>query len=259
MRIKMKYSTIIVLLLFMCGCEKEVNTYNGNDIIFFEVKPYGTITDSTYYTFAYEEEEIRDTLVNIHIQIAGQLKNYDRKVDIEIDCPDPEVRKGVQFDFNPDTCYIRTNSTGLDLSIRVKRFPEMTDKIYAFGIRLLENEYFLTTNKKQITDPINNLSVDLLYHRILFSDILERPVESWFEEDSYFGTFSRKKFLLICEQTGYKRKDFKNQAFMVTGRKNYIKTLMNDYFAQYKTDHAGDEMALDKIKEENGLYMEMGK
>lgn len=254
-----KIVAILTTVLLFGSCQKEIKTYDWTDMVYFDVKSNRVPIDTTNYSFAFDEPEIGKILIPIRIQMTGELKDYDRKIELEIVYSDPEVIKGTHFDVDLDTCYIRRNTTYQDINIQVNRLPDMLTRSYRIGLRLKDNQYFKLTNKRHITDPVNNTSVDLLTHTVVFSEIIQRPEFTWFEPDDYFGEFSVKKFLLICEVTGYDRKVFTDPKFMATGRKNYIKSTMNQYFDEYKKLHTDDPIALDKIKEENGSFMEMGK
>ena len=63
---------------------------------------------------------------------------------------------------------------------------------------------------------------------------------------------------MICEVTGFKRKDFQDENYMATGRKNYIYDYMTRYIDDYKTAHRNEPEALKKIQEEDGTFMQMG-
>ena len=256
----MKTTTLyIIILLGIIGltssCEKEVETYHWADCVHFEVKQDGALCDTSRYSFAYEETEMTDMPVTIHIQLTGEIKSYDRKIDLEILNANPEYEN--YFSLNPDTCYIRKGENALDLTVILHRRPDMTEKEQTLNLIINENEFFKTTNKAWITDVVNNRSVNLLQHTIVSSDILTRPI-TWYENDNYFGKWSTKKFLLICEETGFKRQDFQDETYMGSGRKNYIKDFMNRYFQEYKATHINDPEALKRIQEEDGTYMQMG-
>lgn len=256
---QMKYFLILIsgwILLFVSGCEKQSNEWAWYDLVQFENKP---LRDSTVYTFAFEEEDIKEATVTVRIQLVGKLSaEKDRKISIEPINSGANIRFGEHFFFNPDTCYIRKNKAYLDLQILLKRIPELRTEKGEFALVLHENEFFKTTNKKWIVDKTTGRSVDMLKHRVIFSDIITCP-KAWKESDPYFGTFSLKKFLLITEVTKYKRNLFNDEKYMTSGRKNYIKNVMEYYFEEYKKKHAGDKEALRKIKEENGVFMQMGK
>lgn len=257
----MKPKTILymtALLGITClasSCEEEVETYHWDDCVHFEVEQHGILRDSSEYTFAYEETEVIEMPITVRIQLTGEVKTYDRKINLSVENSAPTHSD--YFSFNPDTCYIRKNQSYLDLTIILHRLPDMTRTTHALSLIIQENEFFKTTNKEWITDAVNNRSVNLLRHTVLASDIVQCPL-TWWDNDPYFGTWSVKKFILICEETGFKRQDFQDQSYMASGRKNYIKAFMNKYFQEYKIAHANDPEALKRIQEEDGSYMQMG-
>lgn len=262
-RNKMKNRVYVLIMgcgsWWLSGCNEEVDGWSGHDLVQFENYIQGSLTDSTTYSFGFDETSVQDTFVKIRIQLVGKvLKDQDRKIALGVITPDPQIRFGQEFVFDPDTCYVRKNQTFLDLYIRIKRLPALQHKDAVFGLQLKENEFFEITNRQWITDPVTGKGVDLLYHRVIFSDRIVRP-EAWKESDEYFGVFSVKKFLLMCEVSHMERRMFTDETYMSTGRKNYVKTVMNRYLEKYKQEYAGDSEALKKIQEEDGTFMQMGK
>lgn len=248
---------IIAGLFLLYGCEKDVSTYDWADCVHFEVKQNGVLRDTSEYTFAFEEADVTELTATVKIQLTGQVKDYDRKISIGVESADKAPDGTVPYTFSTDTCYIRKGQNSLDLVITLKRNADMQQKKYALRLELNENEAFKLTNQRWVTDEVNDKSVDLVHHTVVFSDILTRPL-AWYEPNYDLGKWSAKKFLLICEVTGFKRKDFQDQAYMGNGRKNYIRDFMNRYFSEYKETHKDDPEALKKIQEEDGTFMLMG-
>lgn len=248
----------MIMLLAVAGllgsCEEETSTYEWSNGVHFEVGFREQLRDTSAYSFAYEEAEVREMVATVRIQLEGNVEPFDRKINLEVVNPDPQYSD--YFEFNPDTCYIRGGKSYLDLKIRLHRFPDMEKKARQLILVLNENEFFKTTTKTWTN--ADKRSVDLIRHKMTSSDIIERPI-AWYPLVDYrLGMWSVKKFLLICEVTGFKRKDFQNQSYMGGGRKNYIKNTMNLYFKEYREAHANDPEALKKIQEEDGTFMTMG-
>lgn len=246
---------IIAGILLCGGCEKDIDIFQWPDGVHFEVKQQGVLCDTSEYTFAFEEAEVTEMIAPVRIQLTGQIAGYDRKINVQVMAEDKNPAGDSPYLFHTDTCYIRKGRNFLDLLITLKRDSDVQKKKYALRLKLVENEWFKTTNREWITDEVNGKSVDLIHHTILVSDILTRPL-AWY--DDYLGKWSVRKFLLICEQTGFKRKDFQDQSYMGSGRLNYIREFMNRYFSAYKEAHKNDPEALKKIQEDDGTFMQMG-
>lgn len=246
------YIIIISILLICHSCEKNVNTWEWHNMVQFENYNNGILTDSTLYSFGLDETNIRDTFVTVNINLIGLLDvDKDRKINIKVENIMPEIKFGEHFSFNPDTCYIRKTKTSLSLRIKIKRFDELKHKYAKFAIKIMENSFFKTTNEKQLT---NGENINMLRHKIIFSDMIERPI-SWKNNDHYFGKFSVKKFLLIVEVTNIRRKMFNDESYMTVSRKNYIKTEMFRFLESYKKKYKNNPEALKKIQEEDGTFI----
>ena len=253
--INLLYTIMLLAVTGLLGsCEKETSTYEWSNGVHFEVGYREQLSDTSAYSFAYEEADVKKMVATIRIQLEGNIEPFDRKIDLEVVNPEPKYSD--YFEFNPDTCYIRGGMSYLDLNIILHRFPDMEDNARQLVLALKENEFFKNTTKTWVN--LDKRSIDLIRHKITSSDIIAPPVAWYPLNDWQLGMWSTKKFLLICEVTGFKRKDFQSQSYMGSGRKNYIKDTMNLYFKEYREAHANDPEALKKIQEQDGTYMTMG-
>jgi hypothetical protein len=245
---------IVFLSLFgIASCNRdEIDTFNGEDNIYFGPSVYGvtvagikTITDSVVYSFALERASLTETVYNIPIYVQGNVSNVDRNVKISID-PKSTAIQGIHYEL-PETVKISAGQELDMIPVKVYRTPDMKQNSFRLILNLEENESFKTNMKSRVVDKLTGRAISFISFKLLIDDKLNQPT-GWFV--SSLGTFSAKKFYLMCELMNLKPEIF-NQKLgspgLGTADMAYYQSFMKRYLADQKA--AGNTIYEDDGKE----------
>jgi len=181
-------------------------------LMLFDQKPnvYFTYLDGT--DRALDSTNVRffyilgtEATVDIPVSITGALSNVDRYAAFAVNTDLTTAVEGVHYEFLTNTITIPANSTSGQLGIRILRSPDLAidREILKLSIRLEPNEQFDTEYKARL-NTTTKVSRQVLEYPIYMSDILTKPRYWSSVNETYFlGTYSEKKFTLICELNGF--------------------------------------------------------
>lgn len=232
---------LLVLLVAGYGCESEYEDYSGTDTIYMN-----ETTDTTRFSFTYVDVDRQ--VQEIKIKTIGQVYDYDRAVNLKI-TPVNAV-EGVDFEPLADQYVVKAGENSLVVPIVMIRTGALQKEEKVIDMELLENEHFKTYYDYGSGDRVTWVKTNRLKQTLIFSEFMNQRPATW---DPYvLGTFSQKKFNLICNEMGIAREKFLDSKFM-SYRTNYIASYMKKYLAEQKA--AGNT-----IYEEDGVTeMTMGK
>lgn len=232
---------LLVLLVAGYGCESEYEDYSGTDAIYMN-----ETTDTTRFSFTYVDVDRQ--VQEIKIKTIGQVYDYDRTVNLKI-IPVNAV-EGVDFEPLAEQYVVKAGENSLVVPIVMIRTGALQKEEKVIDMELLENEYFKTYYDYGSGDRVTWVKTNRLKQTLIFSEFMNQRPATW---DPYvLGTFSQKKFNLICNEMGIAREKFLDSKFM-SYRTNYIASYMKKYLAEQKA--AGNT-----IYEEDGVTeMTMGK
>jgi hypothetical protein len=189
-------------VLFAPACKRDnIMTYNATDNIYFDYRQNATPTnpgfpsDSMDYSFAYSDASVTETVISIPVSASGAPQNRDRQYSLSID-EGGTAKEGVHFELPP--LIIRAGRVHDTLFLKLKRTLDLQEKKVHVTLRLQPGEEFGTALNRRLSfgDTIQMLSF-----KISVTDELgEGP--QWSTYASYFGTFSKKKMLLMHEIVG---------------------------------------------------------
>lgn len=232
---------LLVLLVAGYGCESEYEDYSGTDAIYMN-----ETTDTTRFSFTYVDVDRQ--VQEIKIKTIGQVYDYDRTVNLKI-TPVNAV-EGVDFEPLAEQYVVKAGENSLVVPIVMIRTGALQKEEKVIDMELLENEYFKTYYDYGSGDRVTWVKTNRLKQTLIFSEFMNQRPATW---DPYvLGTFSQKKFNLICNEMGIAREKFLDSKYM-SYRTNYIASYMKKYLAEQKA--AGNT-----IYEEDGVTeMTMGK
>lgn len=232
---------LLVLLVAGYGCESEYEDYSGTDAIYMN-----ETTDTTRFSFTYVDVDRQ--VQEIKIKTIGQVYDYDRAVNLKI-TPVNAV-EGVDFEPLAEQYVVKAGENSLVVPIVMIRTGALQKEEKVIDMELLENEYFKTYYDYGSGDRVTWVKTNRLKQTLIFSEFMNQRPATW---DPYvLGTFSQKKFNLICNEMGIAREKFLDSKYM-SYRTNYIASYMKKYLAEQKA--AGNT-----IYEEDGVTeMTMGK
>lgn len=232
---------LLVLLVAGYGCESEYEDYSGTDAIYMN-----ETTDTTRFSFTYVDVDRQ--VQEIKIKTIGQVYDFDRTVNLRI-TPVNAV-EGVDFEPLAEQYVVKAGENSLVVPIVMIRTGALQKEEKVIDMELLENEHFKTYYDYGSGDRVTWVKTNRLKQTLIFSEFMNQRPATW---DPYvLGTFSQKKFNLICNEMGIAREKFLDSKFM-SYRTNYIASYMKKYLAEQKA--AGNT-----IYEEDGVTeMTMGK
>jgi hypothetical protein len=198
-----KHITAILSVAFaltVFSCQKKMETWSGQETIYFKnAQPDGSAVpaDSIANTFAFSQPNVTSMLVPVPVAIMGTPSSVDRSYKVTIlDSSTAATNK--QFAFQNSSFTIKAGKITDTIWVKFMRTPEMQTQVLSLYLRLDANENFIP-NLADNLDVNGNITVHKSIISLKISDILTKPTY-WI--DGYFGTFSRKKLLLICNING---------------------------------------------------------
>ncbi|WP_426484316.1 DUF4843 domain-containing protein [Flavobacterium sp. 2] len=253
-----KILILSITLLFIAGfssCTKEeIETYSGKDNIYFSpaVVSYislngaKVLTDSIGLSFSLDNPTITGRLFKIPIAVQGKASNVDREVKVSID-PSTTAIKGTHFTI-PDKIIIPAGKVVDTIRVQVIRTPDMKKSTFSLVFNLEENEFFKTEMKTRVTNALTKKTMSFISFELTIDDLLSQP-KGWIV--GFFGTFSAKKFFMMCDLMHLDPVIFNSSPGAVglsIPEVQYYQSFMKRYLVEQKA--AGNT-----IYEENGTEM----
>ncbi len=193
-----------IITMLATGCEKDLQTFDSAPAIYFQ-QAVGTATsasanlfDNRLVTFGYSSESVKDSIVGIPVRIAGAPAEVDRSYKVAL-VDSSTAKRGEEFSFLTENFVIRKGMVDDTIYIKLMRKPRMRTETLSIFLKLESNENF-TTSLQQKTDAAGNVILRYNHFSLKVTDILSKP-KYWL--DAYFGVFSRKKILFICELNNF--------------------------------------------------------
>jgi hypothetical protein len=256
-----KIYTMIVLAIaaLSSGCERELMSYEGVEGIYFAVQsgrvegseggwPYSPYTNVDFVKI------VDDTYtVNVKVMATGELKNYDRAFRLAVSPDSTTATAGADYEAIPAEVVMPAGSLITRVPVVLHRTATMATGTVALALKLEENEHFQLTfpnwgPPRDLTDGPVYEGFDASRHIIRVNDILVQPANWTGGFDQYaadnpefnmLGAFTRKKFLLLSELTGYVYIDFMTDPPMSFGLQSVLgRRLTNYLIAEYKARRA---------------------
>lgn len=248
---------MLALALFLLGCEREMQSFEGDRGIYFAVQwgaswggdntPYRSHTPIDFVAI------VGDTYTaKVKVMITDGAKDFDREFKYRIL---PETTTGVageDFETPEGVGIIPAGGTVGYVTVELNRTAKMADGVVEVGMELLPNDNFTPVFKKFLAitqfDGVDGgvaapREFDATRHTLSVSDVLVQPANwlgGWyqygnFEEFNTFGVFGAKKFNLICEITGVVYADFMDSSIMTYGYMGVLGRRVANYLVeQYK-------------------------
>lgn len=216
--------TLFSLLWLEYGCDSEYETYNGEDVIYMN-----ETTDTTRFSFTYVDSKYDRQTQEINIKAVGKVYDYNRVVNIKF-TPKNAV-EGVDFEPLAEQYVVKAGETTLVIPIVMIRTDALQTEEKIIDMELLDNEYFKTYYDFGSNDRTTWVQTDRLRQTLIFSEFMTQRPQQW--NPYVLGTFTPKKFKLICDVMGIEREKFLDASYM-SYRTSYIGKYMKKYLADEK-------------------------
>lgn len=224
-RLLMKKNIILMLFVLAIlgyGCNSEYEDYGGGDAVYMN-----ETTDTTLFSFTYIDDD--RYVQEIKINTIGQVYDYDRVVNIKFTLVN--AVEGVDIEPLADQYVVKAGENKLAVPIVMIRTEALQKEARIIDMELQENEYFKTYYDYGSSDRITWVKTNRLRQTLIFSEFMDQRPATW--NPYMLGTFSQKKFSLICNLMGIPREKFLDSTYMGY-RTNYIASYMKRYLAAEK-------------------------
>lgn len=240
---KIVYIIVAIVTTNLFSCKDAANYYDGENVVYFNLEH-----DTVKYSFAYTDSEVERYETSIDIQIIGGVTDYDREV--RINSIANNCVEGVDFEPFQEFYTLEARKSFIQLPVVIKRSSDLTKIKKSFAVELVESKDFQLLYLEKPTPSNSDKNMSQIKCVFEFSDILDVQPGTW--NEYYFGVFSAKKFITMCDYLEIPRMKFIDRTFMSDGRKPYVAKKMKGYFAEMKAK--GQTI----YEEDNVTEMKMG-
>ena len=263
-----KYLCVLSVLFMLNGCKTDLMTYEGDAGVYFAVQYPWTLSsygDSLRWELCPETEvsfflkEVQDSVISIRVQITGDAADYDRYFRVVVVDTGTTAVVGHDFEAIAETQKVAAGSHYTDVKIRLYKQADLSGLRRSLMLRLEETADFRLPMGTWYPWPgqykwapatgVATVDISAIEHTIYISDIISVP-EGWSACLGLLGTFTEKKFYLMCEIYNLTIDDFSKES-MNTSRGRALGERFDAWLKAQK--EAGNE-----ILEEDGTPMEMG-
>lgn len=260
---------IMILPIFLSGCEKDLMDYEGLEGVYFAVQwgsswgnertwPYQPYTEVQFMKLGNADT----ATITLKVMATGPVKEYDRTFRVEVNPDSTTAVENVDYLPLKNDIVIKAGEYSALVPILLVRTEALQHDTKRLGLKLVENEYFKLSFPQW--DAVNGFTsgdvqehFDASLHEILFNDMMVRP-NVWTGTDrspyqdgaeaGLWGAFSRKKLEMICERFDLTYNDFSSTTTMPSVLQNLIsKTMSQLLIDRYN--------AKDPVLEEDGRLM----
>lgn len=234
---KLKIVQLLMLVITLSSCEREIETYSGDVGIYFEGK---IMSDTLEVSWAYYADTVQTLRAKIRVLTLGKPTNYDRSFKmtyVEHFRPEEKAVEGVDYSPFSYEGVIPAGESYMDLKIDLLRNPELlsgTPRVFTFKLeenenfKFIYNRFFSMKRLDEHGDTIKFTRYIDTYRTFKISE--EIPIQSWWLYETkvgykYLGKWSVKKSLLICNLMKIDRKAWFSGNLILPTTESYIKFL----------------------------------
>ena len=211
--------------LFWSGCQKDLDTYQGESGIYFDHQEKETQNnlraDTLSFGWGQIDGDSLETKISLRINLIGDVADYDRKFQVLVtETIIPEELKGkmeaavegVDYRAFETECMIPAHEVSTNLDITLLRTEALQTESRALTIALQETEELKFLYSREITDKENNRRRIDLQRVIVMNENLAKP-DWWYRHEAIFGEYSMKKSITICDVMGIDRTEWISNAY----------------------------------------------
>lgn len=219
--------------------EDKLDTYEGTNSVYFAVRnPYANANTSLPYTdttvFSFVNYNVPDTTLYLQVNTLGDVATYERKFKVEVVKEETSALAGDFYDDLRTEYTIPADSVYGFVPVTLHRVEELRDAMYSLTLRLVPSGDFQLALKEKVVDKVNGEVVDLLKHKIYFSDLVQEPLMWKFGtlpnmEPDMGSVWSVDKYLLTNYLLDIVPTDWDSRNTMQAGRRMGISVYMRNY------------------------------
>jgi len=232
---------ILMFLLPLISCEKEMMDYKGVEGIYFAVQhgasygnelvwPYQPSSDVEFVKLTGNESTYQ-----VKVMITGAVKDYDRKFEVQINPDSTTAILGVHYKALPKDLVIPANAISTTVPVTLMRAADLANGVKKIGLRLIANQNFKLSFPEWDAIPGYTSSAapivqefDASLHTIRVNDFMVQPavwigsIQAENRESGQWGAFSRKKIELMCTLMDLTYADFGSTVTMPSVRSGLV-------------------------------------
>lgn len=232
-------------LSLFSSCEKDMDSYSGQEGLYFDVQytntPWFTNPDMwahqiySLVKFTTMPEGVNEAELKLKVNVVGSMKDYDRPFEVRVVADSTTAILGTEYKDLSEHCVVKAGETCGYVTLKVMRTERMLNENVQIQIELLPNEYFSLpyTYLEKIPGRYSELltlystNKDPRIHNIFVTDIMMQPK---YFSSYYFGEFSRKKMeLMLVVYPDATFSDYENNETMPTIKMAIIAEEMAKY------------------------------
>lgn len=228
----------ICLLLGLFGCNSDLDTWSGKDVVYLD-----QTVDSTVVSFAYIDTKYEYDTVSLRVNVMGEVMDVARQVSVKVTGNNAEA--GTDYVPLLDVYEVEPGATYCMIPVYLKRTEALQHEIKEIKIELVANDDFDLLYQEDVPSIGSTVVYNKLSQRILFHEMILEAPDTW--NEYWFGKFSAKKFTTICDVMDISRESFLDYTYMTFGRIQIIARYMDDYLdglSEPLLDEDGKEMTM---------------
>ncbi|MCM5528085.1 DUF4843 domain-containing protein [Parasegetibacter sp. NRK P23] len=191
--------SILLLTLLFAGCTKELKTFEGAPVVYFNYPvngggPAGSgLSQSALISFAFGSITLTDSVVPILVRVSGAPANVDRKYSLVLVDSLTTAELSTHYQFVQTDFTIQAGKLWDTAYLKLNRTADMADSTFSIYMALEPNENFGTNLQFKVN---GTAKFNAVQYQVQVNDILKKP-RYWL--DHYLGTFSKEKLYLMSE------------------------------------------------------------
>jgi len=211
----------MTIALLACKKNQHDTGFNGSAKIFFE--PYLS-SDSLLHSFA-NYPAANDKEILLPLRIMGQLEDYNRTVQVEVD---QQATTAVPSEYEIGNIVIPAGTITGNLPLKIKNSPRLETGKVELMLRLKPSPDFGVEPEKP--GKLN----ELVKFRVIWVNILAKP-EDW--PTTLWGGYSKVKHRLVIDLTGQSK--YSGTEWATTGLAYQVMGVCNEWLLNYNAEHPG--------------------
>lgn len=215
MNMKKSFIAIFAFLMLCGACKEEIDIYKGESGIYFSTQ--NIMLDTIFVPWGLKDSEVTEQEYTLKVCLFGEVTPYDRKFSVRVNADASDslaAVEGVDFRALAGEYVMPANQAEASIDITLLRRPDLAEKARRFTIHLQESDELKFLYSREVsldsTEWVNDVKVRRLdLQRTIYMD--ERfQVPNWWPicGKNYFGNYSSKKMILICDVMNIDRADF---------------------------------------------------
>lgn len=251
---------IIPAILFLSslpaltGCEESLDTYSGENGIYFDIRYDGgeMLSDTIEVHWGLKNSNVTSQKLTLTVKLFGNTAPVDRKFKIAVGADEGDEKaaeEGVDYITPPLECVIPAGMAEAPIEIELLRRHNLKSNPRRVKICLVESDElkFLYSRAVGVTDEEGKVSVRPLdFQRVLYMDETF-PIPSWWEirGEPYFGDWSMTKAALICDVMNIDREAWVAPGELSSGYLKFCGSFMHRWLQENpQIDEDGSQMVM---------------